>query len=136
MTPETDDEPLTLEEACREIFRDAITPATLRAEAARGRLALERIGRRDFVTRAAIREMRKKCRVVPNPKGRASGSDPAEPVPADRRSPQSGSSATTEDTQRALDALLMSAREPSRPLRPTSRRSTEPHPENVIRLRG
>lgn len=46
----SDDEPMTLAEACETIFRGHIKPATLRAEAARGRLVIERIGRRDFVT--------------------------------------------------------------------------------------
>ena len=62
---ELDDQPLTLKEACELIFRDSISPATLRAEADRGRLVIERIGRRDFVTRRAIREMRKKCELAP-----------------------------------------------------------------------
>lgn len=58
-----DDAPLTLQEACDQIFRGNISPATLRAEARRGRLVIERIGRRDFVTPAAIREMRKLCEI-------------------------------------------------------------------------
>ena len=40
------DDPITLEEACRIVFRDTIKPATLRAEVARGNLIIERIGRR------------------------------------------------------------------------------------------
>lgn len=60
-----DDTPMTLEEACREIFRGAIKPATLLAEARRGKLVMERIGRRNFVTRAGIKSMREACRVEP-----------------------------------------------------------------------
>lgn len=60
----SDDEPMTLAEACETLFRGHIKPATLRAEAARGRLVIERIGRRDFVTRRAIKEMRKQCQVT------------------------------------------------------------------------
>jgi hypothetical protein len=56
---------MTLAEACVEVFRGKIEPSTLRAEAARGRLVIERIGRRDFVTRAALKEMRKLCRIPP-----------------------------------------------------------------------
>lgn len=59
----SDDEPMTLAEACETIFRGHIKPATLRAEAARGRLVIERIGRRDFVTLRAINAMREKCRL-------------------------------------------------------------------------
>ena len=55
------DDPITLEEACRIVFRDTIKPATLRAEVARGNLIIELIGRRDFVTRAALEEMRERC---------------------------------------------------------------------------
>ncbi len=58
-----DDAPMTLADACREVFRDAITPATLKGEAAKGRLVLERIGRKYFVTRNALKEMREQCRV-------------------------------------------------------------------------
>lgn len=63
--PIEDDTPLTLAEACRIFFRDTITPATLRVEARRGNLAIERIGRRDFVTKAGIKAMREACRVQP-----------------------------------------------------------------------
>ena len=59
-----DDEPMTLAEACEIIFRGAIKPATLKAEAARGNLVIERIGRRHFVTRATINAMRERCRVT------------------------------------------------------------------------
>ncbi|WP_143154435.1 hypothetical protein [Devosia limi] len=64
---QNDDDPLTLRDACDLIFRGAISPATLRAEARRGRLVIERIGRRDFVTRAGIKAMRKLCEVQPTP---------------------------------------------------------------------
>lgn len=58
-----DDDPITLAQACEIIFHGAIKPATLRAEAARGRLALRRIGRQDFVTLRDVREMVALCRV-------------------------------------------------------------------------
>jgi hypothetical protein len=56
----TDETELTLAEACRIFFRDKIKPASLRAEAKRGDLAIIRVGRHDFVTPAAIRDMRAK----------------------------------------------------------------------------
>lgn len=57
-----EDDPITLKEACEIVFRNAVKPATLRAEAARGRLALRRIGRQDFVTLREVREMVDQCR--------------------------------------------------------------------------
>lgn len=59
-----DDAPLTLVQACERLFQGQIKPSTLRAEARRGRLVIERIGRRDFVTPRAIREMREKCGIM------------------------------------------------------------------------
>lgn len=61
MTPSEDD-PITLKEACKIVFRDRISPSTLRAEAAKGRLALRRIGRQDFVTLRDVRELVDRCR--------------------------------------------------------------------------
>ena len=58
-----EDDPVTLKEACEIVFRGAITPSTLRAEAARGRLALKRIGRQDFTTLRDVRAMVDECRV-------------------------------------------------------------------------
>jgi hypothetical protein len=57
-----DDAPITLEECCAIVFRDTIRPATLRAESARGRLAIFRIGRRHYTTIRAAREMIESCR--------------------------------------------------------------------------
>jgi hypothetical protein len=55
---------MPLEVAIRECFPyGGATVSTLRTEARKGRLAIERIGGRDYVTRAAIEEMRKLCRV-------------------------------------------------------------------------
>jgi hypothetical protein len=51
------DDPITLREACRLVFRNQIKIATLRAEAARGHLTMFRIGRKDFTTLRHIREM-------------------------------------------------------------------------------
>jgi len=59
--PEPDD-PITLQEACDLAFRGNITIASLRVEARRGNLEVFRVGRRDFTTLNAIRDMRKKCR--------------------------------------------------------------------------
>ncbi len=53
----TDDTPITLKEACELAFRGIVTEASLRAEHSRGMLEIFRIGRQDFTTLRAIREM-------------------------------------------------------------------------------
>lgn len=57
-----DDEPLTLKEACAVHYKNRIKAASLRAEASRGRLEVFRVGRTDFTTLKAIRDMEKLCR--------------------------------------------------------------------------
>lgn len=96
-----DDIPITLKEACRVFFRDQVKPATLRAEALRGNLAVMRIGRADFVTPAAMREMMKKCHVQPKAHGSSSSRSASATTPVSSASERSGSSATA----RSLDAL-------------------------------
>ena len=60
----TDDDPVTLSQACQEVFHGCITPHTLRAEARRGNLRIFRIGKRDFVTLREVRELCAKSRPV------------------------------------------------------------------------
>lgn len=56
--------PLRLKRAAELAFpMGGMTAAGLRREAQRGRLVIERIAGKDFVTLAAIEEMRKLCRV-------------------------------------------------------------------------
>jgi hypothetical protein len=57
----TDDEPITLAEACKLYPRTRLTVYALRAEADRGRLDIIRMGRRDYTTVRAMREMVRKC---------------------------------------------------------------------------
>lgn len=64
-----DDDPITLAEASRVVLHGAVTVSALRAEVLRGNLTVERIGKNLFTTRAAIREMREKCRVKPSRQG-------------------------------------------------------------------
>jgi hypothetical protein len=52
--------PITLKQACEE-FGGTFTPWTLRAEASRGRLDIFRLGKRDYTTHRAMREMVRKC---------------------------------------------------------------------------
>ncbi len=65
---DTVDRYLTLDEACERFFGGTIGPDSLRAEARRGRLHISRVGRTDFVSPAAIREMM----AAPSPSGSAS----------------------------------------------------------------
>jgi hypothetical protein len=59
-----DDEPITLKEACEMLLGGRVQISTLRAEAARGRLVIFRLGRRDFTTALEIRDMVRKCQDV------------------------------------------------------------------------
>jgi hypothetical protein len=92
------DSPYPLKEACEVFLRGKVTPATLRAEAERGNLVIERIGRKDFVTLRAIQDMRKGCRVERK-------------VPAHTSTQQSKSGLSgMESTSVALDAARASAK--------------------------
>src|SRR5262249_33859521 len=63
MSPDT--APITLQEACDEIFRGILSVSTLRAAGARGELAVFKIGRRRFTTRAHVQEWIESCRLRP-----------------------------------------------------------------------
>ena len=54
--------PITLKAACKLWPGARLTVSTLRAEAGRGRLDIFRIGRRDYTTAQAMREMVNRCR--------------------------------------------------------------------------
>jgi hypothetical protein len=58
MSPDLDERPLTLKEAGN-LYRLKIS--TLRAEAARGRLDIFRLGKRDYTTLQSMRDMVRKC---------------------------------------------------------------------------
>ena len=57
-----DDDPISLKDACALYPCAKFTVSTLRAEAARGRLAIFRMGKRDYTTPAEMKEMVRKCR--------------------------------------------------------------------------
>jgi len=59
----TEDDPITLKQACGLYPRAKLTVSTLRAEARRGRLEIFRLGRCDSITAEAMREMVRRCRV-------------------------------------------------------------------------
>ena len=101
-----DTDPITLREAAAVILRGVVSESALRAEIKRGNLAVERIGKNLFTTPAAIREMRDKCRVMPN--HRDSTSEKTE-------TPRSGSSATATATDElaALNATVKALKQGS-----------------------
>src|SRR5262244_554934 len=71
-----DDQPLRLAVAAALAFPDgSMTASGLRKEAARGRLAVERIAGKDFTTLEAIANMRALCRLAQVPQGSISASD-------------------------------------------------------------
>jgi hypothetical protein len=75
------DEPLTLKQACEEIFKGRITPSTLKAEHGRGNLEMAKVGKAYFTSKRHVMEMIEKCRV--KAQGRVSGSiGPEAPGPS------------------------------------------------------
>ena len=96
-----DARPLTLQDACAQVFDNAIGPSSLMAEYRRGNLQLEKIGRRYFVTLAGINEMRVKCRVTRAP---AYGSSLPVAMRMEASNDPAGSSGTGRSSV-ALDAL-------------------------------
>jgi hypothetical protein len=102
-----DDFPMTLDQACKLEFGGAIKPGTLKAEHRRGNLVLERIGNKDFVTRIAIREMRRKCQVDQSERARDFGFSQSARIATAASRPHGGSSVTATQSA-ALDALKVS----------------------------
>jgi hypothetical protein len=60
-TIEREDDPIPLADACALYPQARLTVSTLRAEASRGRLDIFRLGKRDYTTPHAMREMIRKC---------------------------------------------------------------------------
>ena len=128
------DQPLRLDDAARLVWPDgSMTVSGLRKEAAQDRLVIERMAGKDFVTLAAIDEMRKLCRL--SPKERASGSGQPDAARTEASGKRSGSSATEAKT-RARDAALTTLRELRERSKTTStgRLPTRSRKANVIPL--
>jgi hypothetical protein len=97
------DTPMRLSRAAQLAFPDgSVSAATLRKEAKRGRLVVERICGRDYTTLQHVEEMRKRCRV--EPKAFASTSESA----SGQHEKASGSSSTGM-FKSARDAAMMTA---------------------------
>lgn len=118
MTPPTDDDPITLKEACEIVFRNTCTVATLRAEAERGNLEISRIGKRLYTTLSSARALYAKCRVEKARHGSIS-----------TRSGDNGSSATVQvlSAQAALSRTMRELRNtsPNSSGRNTNRRAAQ-----------
>ncbi len=106
---------LTLKEACEVFFGGRIKPASLRAEAKRGRLQISRVGRTDFVSPEAIKTMMETA-CLDDANLRDSTSEMMS---------RSGSS-EMDRKRSALAAALQTAKELKRRLPPTSRASSLP----------
>jgi len=130
--PVGDNDPIPLAEACRLFFRGEIGPATLRAENSRGTLTIERIGRKDFVTRRAIEEMREKCRVVQR-ESDSGYSQHASLQAANLSNAPSGASEMGAASE-ARAALRAKLQQQKKPLVPTSSRNTQPQEQVVVTL--
>jgi hypothetical protein len=125
-----DDEPVTLAEACRVFFGGRLTPSALRTEAARGNLAIMQIARKDFVTRQAIEEMKRKC--LRSESLPASGSVPK---PAPTASPEARGSSRMPAGISAQDAARLILTEQIASSPNTSRRDTS-RKAQVVHLRS
>jgi hypothetical protein len=122
-----DDTPLRLDVAAALAYPDdSMTASGLRREAARGRLAIERVAGKDYTTLAAIEEMRGLCRVPQ--KAPVSGSVPKNEIPTARSASAQFGSSETDRARSARAALQRIARAPSAPsasILPTSTSPTE-----------
>jgi hypothetical protein len=118
--------PMRLDEAVRECFPGGgITVSSLRTEHRKGRLVIERIAGKDCVTRAAIEDMRRKCRIQARDRDSISGGSGDE---------SQSTSSVTERAQLARDALLTSLGKPERRSKTISRRRSAPTSENVVSM--
>lgn len=111
---------LTLKEACTIFFRDKIGPKTLRSLHRQGRLSIMRIGKSDFVTAHAMREMMK-CQENSNPQESSSS--------------RALGSSETDRTLSAQAAAKAIAQELKKRSVSTSAKSSGPQSASIIPLR-
>jgi hypothetical protein len=119
-----DDDPVTLEEACKLFFRGRLTKSALRTEHRKGNLEFIRIANKDFVTHNGVKRMMEKCRKSESHQGSISDQT------ADGRSGSSGMAKPIS----AQDALRIKLKTQVKSSRNTSRPSTSPSAE-VVRLK-
>jgi hypothetical protein len=122
-----EDDPIRLCDAVGLFFpHGGMTLSALRTEARKGRLVVERIAGKDFVTRRAINEMRRLCR---DQESRHASSSEQTVESA------SGSSGTAE-AMSAQDALRVRLAGPPTRSKPISHKGTSPTRRNVVPLRS
>lgn len=119
-----DDDLVTLAEACQLFLGGRLTPSALRTEAAKGNLDIIQIARKDFTTRRAVEEMKRRCLRSASRPDCGYEERPAEPH----------GSSSTESAISAQDALRMRLKRLSSDSQNTSQKSTKPRAE-VVRLR-
>lgn len=120
-----DDDPVRLSDAVDLFFpRGGMSLSALRTEARKGRLVIERIAGKDFVTKRAINDMRARCRDRENRPASTFG---------ETATSESGSF-ETDNAMSAQDALRSRLSRPSENSRTTSRTVSEPTRRNVVRL--
>lgn len=122
-----EDDPITLEEACKVVFRGMVSPRTLREQARVGNLAVEKIGGRLFTTLSDIGAMREKCRV--NRKDRASGSE-------NKPESKPGTSKMEAENASQLAALKTITQGLKNGSRNTYPKSTKPQPSKASPLKA
>jgi hypothetical protein len=129
------DTPLRLDVAAILAYPDgSMTASGLRREVRRGRLVIERVAGKDYVTLAAIDQMRKLCRL--EAKAHDYGCDLSEKTPPGSFVVPLGSSETP-DTTRARDALhttLAALKKHSPAISPRSTPSRRPESATVTPL--
>jgi hypothetical protein len=121
-----DDDPVPLRDAPALFWpMGGMTVAKLRKQAQRGFLAVEKIGRTEFVTASAIREMRELCRV----------GNPRPALPSERKPTDAASGSSEKDNDiDAQTALRVRLSKPSKPLATSSREAGGPTRRNVVHL--
>jgi hypothetical protein len=118
--------PLRLGIAAKLAFPDgSITERSLRAEAKRGRLTVERIGNKDFTTLEAIERMRELCRVQPNLPG---------PICGKNTEDTQSTSSSIVDVKSARVLALEASEKLKRPSHDISRKNIEQISGNVTPL--
>ncbi|WP_238193793.1 excisionase [Methylobacterium frigidaeris] len=123
----SDDAPLRLADAARLAFpAGGMTAASLRREAAKGRLSIERIAGKDFTTLAAIERMRELCRLPPKEISHNPASGGPAPPDGYLRPHAAASGSIAKEAAHLLLQKIITSPQPA-PTRPAARRA-KPRP--------
>ena len=117
--------PLRLNIAASIAFPDgSMTASGLRREASKGRLIIEMIAGKQYVSLSAIEEMRTQCRVENSHQD--SGSDRREGPRGEKHDRDPFGSSSTAASTSPQDALRAKIKQRSKPCHPTLQRNTNP----------